>query len=234
MFFDNQPEKVKLNAKTLLNRLKARGITNAFSQTGILAVVSKECGFLPKNEISYSNTSNSRIKKVFGSRVANLTDAELDILKKNDKDFFEQVYGGQHKWLGLGNTNKGDGFTYRGRGWNQITGKALYHSYSTKLGIDLVNKPDLLNDVGIASDCLIEYFKDRFASKVARLKEYNVTGINDFKNYNDSTGAFYHANAGWGFSTQSILADVTGGRKKAMERSKDIYEWIIKQENESL
>jgi predicted chitinase len=231
-FFDTQSLTAKNNALILLQRLKNRGITNIYSQTGIFCVVSKECGFVPKNELSYSNTSNARLKKVFGSRLSELTDEKLNELKKNDIDFFETIYGIQHKWLGLGNTNYGDAHAYKGRGFNQITGKALYQAYSSKLGIDLVKTPELLNDVGIAADCLIEYFKDKFNYKGAKLKEYNTTGINDFKNYIDSIGAFYHANSGWGFSMQSILADVTGGRKKSMERGAEFYEFIKKNENE--
>ncbi len=44
----------------------------------------------------------------------------------------------------LGNTKKGDGVKYKGRGLIQITGRANYTAYNKYCGYDVVNNPDLL------------------------------------------------------------------------------------------
>lgn len=44
----------------------------------------------------------------------------------------------------LGNTSKGDGVRYKGRGLIQLTGKANYKAYKEYCGFDVVAKPELL------------------------------------------------------------------------------------------
>lgn len=44
----------------------------------------------------------------------------------------------------LGNTKKGDGVRFKGRGLIQITGRANYKKYADFCGFDVVTKPELL------------------------------------------------------------------------------------------
>lgn len=44
----------------------------------------------------------------------------------------------------LGNTQKGDGVRYKGRGLIQITGKSNYRMYARFCGVDVVSRPELL------------------------------------------------------------------------------------------
>ena len=55
----------------------------------------------------------------------------------------------------LGNTSKGDGVKYKGRGLMQITGKSNYRSVSDALRVDFVNYPHLLKtpDYAVESAC---------------------------------------------------------------------------------
>lgn len=46
----------------------------------------------------------------------------------------------------LGNTKRGDGMRYKGRGLIQLTGRANYSSISKDTGIDFVSNPELLTE----------------------------------------------------------------------------------------
>lgn len=86
---------------------------------------------------------------------------------------------------GLGNTEEGDGYKYRGRGYVQLTGKWNYAHYGKKIGVDLVNNPDLAARPDIASQIAIAYWKERVRPNV---KDYNNTravtsGINSGLNH---------------------------------------------------
>lgn len=54
-----------------------------------------------------------------------------------------------------GNTKPGDGAKYHGRGYVQLTWKINYQKAGNKLGVDLVNQPNLAKDPKIAADVLV-------------------------------------------------------------------------------
>ena len=138
------------------------GVTDPVERAGIAAINLGESGMRPRTEGGWSGTSNSRIKAVFGSRVANLSDDELDGIKASDEDFFNLVYGGAFGRANLGNTEPGDGFKYRGRGLNQLTGRGNYARYGKLLkNVDLIADPDLANDPATAARISVAYMKDR-------------------------------------------------------------------------
>ena len=149
-FDTNQKENISL----LISSMTDKGITDPLTQIGILSVISKECNFKPKSEVGYDTTSNSRIKGIFGSRVSSLSDSELDALKSKPEDFFNLVYA---NIIGNGPVSSGDGYLYRGRGFNQLTGRANYKKYGNIIGKDLVGNPDLVNDPKIAADIAIAF-----------------------------------------------------------------------------
>jgi len=195
----------------LIKRLRIKGITNDYSIAGALCVVSKECEFKPKSESSYANTSNARIRKIFGKRVP-ANDVELNALKKNDEKFFNAVYGGRY-----GNAAN-EGYKFRGRGMNQLTFKDNYSTIKLQIGHDIISNPDLVNDTYVGADVMIQYFKNRFrAAKI---------DINGFADLDSAVLNFYRANAGFGKSLAEILKDTTGGLKKANSRSDELYEYV--------
>ena len=142
-------------------------------QIASLSVIGKETGGIPKTEnINYSTTDNNRIRALFGSRVAGLTDAQLDAAKKDQYQFAELIYGtkaDKTAKLGLGNTQPGDGYKFRGRGFNQLTGRAAYERYSKAAGVDLVANPDALNTPEIAAKVNAAYLQDRIPSMAKKM-----------------------------------------------------------------
>ncbi|SHG13244.1 glycoside hydrolase family 19 protein [Dysgonomonas macrotermitis] len=75
----------------------------------------------------------------------------------------------------LGNTCKGDGTRYKGRGLIQITGRANYQALSDAMKIDFVANPYLLKEPVYAVLCAFWYWKDR------KLNRYATSGEKDFK-----------------------------------------------------
>ena len=143
-----------------------------------MGTIGKESGFIPQNEIGYGTTTNDQIRKTFSS-TRKLSDAKLDRLKSNDEDFFNYVYGPKGAGPGLGNTQSGDGFKFRGRGFNQITGRANYKRYGFE------GNPDRLNDAQGAADAMVEFLAKEGSSL-----------NNRFDNVDESIEFFVTRNAG--------------------------------------
>lgn len=196
-----------------IDALRKNGITNLDVQSAVLAVIAKESGFVPKPEISYSGTSNARIRAIFQSRVKSLSEDQLTKLKADPIAFFDYIYGNRY-----GNTAKGDGYKYRGRGLNQITFKDNYKAIGSMIGVDLVNNPDKLNDPKIAAAAAAAYFVIFFKSgKTSGLlkQKIGVNDISEIKDTNTAVKAAIQANAGW--KTDFNANVVQEGYKKALE-----------------
>jgi len=150
------------NLQIMIDYMNDEGITNPYTQIGILSCIGKESGYVPQNEICYDNTANSRIRYIFGScRLGMYSEDELTELKKDCVKFFDAVYGKDAtSCLGwnTGNTEEGDGYKYRGRGFNGITFKSTYKKYSDILGVDFVSDPDKLNEVDNSAKAAVAFF----------------------------------------------------------------------------
>jgi len=96
----------------------------------------------------------------------------------------------------LGNTEKGDGIRYAGRGLIQITGRANYALYGKRLGIDLLGNPDLALDLKVSAKILAMYFKDRGVDKWCNSKDWEVVrrkvngGLNGYTEFLDIVNQF--------------------------------------------
>ena len=66
----------------------------------------------------------------------------------------------------LGNTKAGDGARYKGRGYIQLTGKYNYKRAGEALGLDLVNKPELVEKPEVAAKVAIWFWQNRVQPRV--------------------------------------------------------------------
>ncbi len=221
------PEQIE-NAKRIDAALIAIGLSNIYLRAGILAVVSKETGFKLVTEISYRNTPNDRIIQVFGA--ARFKGYDITILKKNDENFFNVVYSRPD----LGNLPN-EGYKFRGRGFNGITGRANYASIGKKIGYDLINNPDLLNEVPVAALALAQYFRDSVVigqsikQKVGNVIKnlfslrFSVERTADIKDIQTGARLAHQCNMGW---KKTPDQDPTGGYAITQKNAPKFLEWL--------
>jgi putative chitinase len=118
--------------------------------------------------------SGERLLEVFPGRNG-LHDAKQadQIVAGGPESVANAIYGGAWGKRNLGNTEPGDGWTYHGRGYVQLTGRDNYAQVGQALGLDLVHHPELAADREIAAKIAIYYWQDRV---VANHDQRDVTG----------------------------------------------------------
>lgn len=124
------------------------GVTTRLRLCHFIAQIMHETngGALLVENLTY--TTEAQLLKIFGigKHSANITPDEAPRLLRNAKDLAERVYGLGNPVLSaqLGNTQKGDGYLFRGRGVLQTTGRFNYTKVAKETGLDCVNNPDLI------------------------------------------------------------------------------------------
>lgn len=71
----------------------------------------------------------------------------------------------------LGNTQKGDGQRFKGRGFIQVTGRYNYTKFAEYSGMPVLEQPELLADPTTAAEAAIHYWKNRVRPKVSDFKD---------------------------------------------------------------
>ena len=79
-----------------------------------------------------------------------------------DKSYFERYEGRRD----LGNTQPGDGYKYRGRGYIQLTGRSNYEQFAKFSGLDVVNNPDLVATPSVGAEAALWFWKTRVKPNV--------------------------------------------------------------------
>ena len=122
--------------------------------------------------------------------------------------YFSNKYGGRSD---LGNTSPEEGYTFRGRGGIQLTGKVHYQQFNKWLakngykGIDVVKNPDLLaTDPRIQALSTLYYLEDR--------EKTFGTNFADIARRGDTSSFTYNINGGYNHlaETQDNLRRIQG------------------------
>ena len=217
-------ERAELKDAIEFNKImKNYGITNRYARWAIMCIIGKESGFEPVVEKCYSNTKASNIRAVFKTRLGAKSDTFINDLKKDCKAFFNYVYGYAGNDLGnLPATN--DGYTFRGRGLNQLTGRGNYDYFGDKIGVDLVSNPDLVNENPNYFKIAVLFFIDSAISRSGKITLQRRLGINTINDFTEIDGAirfFANANAGIGKSwTSQVVNWATDAAKKQKNKYK--------------
>jgi hypothetical protein len=107
------------------------------------------------------------------------------ITEKGAKSYFDKYDAGTALGKQLGNTVKGDGYTFRGRGYVQITGRANYQKMSTNLGLtgddDMVLHPDNALHPDVAYR-IMSYGMRKGSFTGKKLADYIKAGNADYRN----------------------------------------------------
>lgn len=133
------------------------GLTTKYSVASLLAISGGESAWIP--QVEGHIYSEDRLRKIF----PNLSNDQVNRASRSGitkKEFFQIVYG-EYDPKRIGNRNVSDGGLYYGRGYIQLTGYENYVRYAKLSGIDIVNNPDLVNDVVKGAKIAALYFKDR-------------------------------------------------------------------------
>ncbi len=218
-YYDTLTTTQKKNAGIIQQEMVNAGITNPLSQAAILAVISKESGFLPIRENgNYSVDSIVRVFKIPRERAAELA--------HNPEKLFNAVYSNRH------GTPANMGFAYRGGGFNQLTFKGNYDLFGKLTNTDLGNRPELIEQPDVAAKVAVQFAKRGIEQlrKSGALKVYNADNINDFKTPRDAMLAFYHVNAGAQKPTSYVIglydkSDHLGGMTKMKKYFDSLYNY---------
>jgi predicted chitinase/peptidoglycan hydrolase-like protein with peptidoglycan-binding domain len=151
----------KENADYLMDAAMKAGITDPKELSNFMGQMQVESGGYSRmtEGLGYSG---SRLLEVFPGRNGMNTLAEANkIAAGGPEAIANEIYGGAWGKKNLGNTEPGDGWTFHGRGYVQLTGRAGYEKMGKELGLDLVKHPELAEDKEVAAKIAIQYWKDR-------------------------------------------------------------------------
>ncbi len=163
-----------------METLRAAGILDSeLRLCHFMGQIGAETGGFTVVRESLNYMTTRRLREVWPARFRTKTDLELTPLIKNPLRLGDEVYGGR-----MGNSHPGDGYSFRGGGFLQTTGRSAVTRYCKACNVPF--RPDVLDDVSLTL---------RFACH-----EWVEAKCNDWADENDLTKVSKAINTGSAFS----------------------------------
>lgn len=144
----------------LLKRAIEAGITSPAELSNFMGQTSVESMRFTRLEERFGYSSVGRVidnaRGILNRQ--SLEDIEDAVASRDPERVANAMYDGHP---GLRNTEAGDGWRFRGRGVIQLTGRYNYEHFGRKIGVDLVEAPDLAKDPEVSADIAVAYWKER-------------------------------------------------------------------------
>lgn len=139
----------------------AGSFTALLRRCGATATIAEDLGFvLAATRNEYGLLENTLRLEHFLAQLGH----ESDGYKAMEEYASGAAYEGR---ANLGNTQKGDGVRYKGRGPIQITGRSNYRTYGRKIGINIEKYPELASNPCIGMRLALEYWKAKDLNALA-------------------------------------------------------------------
>ena len=140
-----------------------------------MAQCAHETGGFVRLVESFAYRDPDRLDRLF-SAVNGRQDARA-LIAKGPQAIADRVYANR---MGNRGEASGDGWRYRGRGFLQITGHDNYRLVGNTIGMDLVDRPDLLADPAFAAGAAVIYWRQKGLNAAADADDVRAVtaGIN--------------------------------------------------------
>lgn len=136
------------------------GLTEKDKQNRFFAQVLHETGGTLGSRSENLNYSPQGLKKTFRFYKDNPNLAQIHGRTKdkpaNEKAIANSAYGNR-----MGNTGANEGYSYRGMGWMQLTGKENFINAANSMGIPHKELLENRNDVGYQAEAAMSYWRDK-------------------------------------------------------------------------
>lgn len=175
------PDEARQHADRLIVEAHRAGIDNHREIANLLAQAQVETGNFGRL-VENMNYRPEGLLAIFPGRNGMNTLAEAQAIAKGGPEgIANTIYGGDWGKRALGNTEQGDGWDFRGRGYFQITGRANYavanEALGARFGVDLLDEPERLAEPRIAAAAAVDFWKREVVALGAQDDVDLATGI---------------------------------------------------------
>jgi len=159
------------------------GLTSDLVVAHAMAQFSQECGAGTEVVENLNYTAQG----LMNTWPARFSAAKAAACAHDPQKIANEAYNGR-----MGNrTGTDDGWNFRGRGGSQVTGHQGYDELGQKVGLDLINHPELVNDPQHFLECAVA--------------DFIICGCLPFAAQDDVSGVTYHLNGGYnGLSDRTV------------------------------